>query len=135
MAELKISAVNLGGTATAKVYGDDVDDAVTWASTNRPSQITKTSASADVSISSTGVHTVDVTSIIQEIVNRPGWSSNNNLRLAGLSTIFSGSNIAIIEAYEKSSPTVGPAVLEVTFGEAVVEETAEQPAVFFGSVF
>lgn len=67
------------------IVGDDVDDAAAWDSSSRPSQITATSATVQWD-PSTWVDDWNsspaITSIIQEIVNRGGWSSGNDLRIA-----------------------------------------------------
>jgi len=71
------------GTPQVTVYAEDTDDASAISSSNRPSQWTKTTASADATtaLSSTGARTVDVTTIIQEIVDRGSWASNNDINL------------------------------------------------------
>ena len=74
---------NYNGGAIALLYGYDTDNSVIWSSygSPRPSNVAKTSASANIVQGSTGSRSFDVTSIIQEIVNRGGWASGNNLSL------------------------------------------------------
>lgn len=81
LANLKVKIANLAGSAPAnKFYADDVDDAPAFSNANLPNGITKTSASADFNPAGTGAFTVAVTSIVQEIIDRGGWSSNNDIR-------------------------------------------------------
>lgn len=85
-ATLTINLVVEIGTPTATIYGDDVDSAAAWSNTSRPSQITQTTASASFAPSGTGDKTIDVASIVQEIVNRAGWVSGNDMRFGVIST-------------------------------------------------
>jgi hypothetical protein len=65
---------------TTVVEGDDVDDAAAWSNTSRPSQITPTTATVVFNPVGTGDKAIDVTAIVQEIVNRAGWVANNDMR-------------------------------------------------------
>ena len=65
-------------------YGEDVDDATTFAfgSNNisgRPRTTAKTTVNA--AVGSVGWYSISVTSVVQEIVDRAGWSSGNALNL------------------------------------------------------
>ncbi|KKR05787.1 MAG: hypothetical protein UT34_C0002G0294 [candidate division WS6 bacterium GW2011_GWF2_39_15] len=80
-----------GGNGTpsevhARVYGDDVDDAPAWSSSDMPHEVTKTTAFVDFDPSSwsTGewVTMPDVSSIITEIIGRASWATGNDLRLS-----------------------------------------------------
>ena len=67
-----------------RVYGDDVDDAPAWGASDSPKDVTTTTASTNWDPAAWVVDTeygVTVTSIIQEIVNRGGWASGQDLRL------------------------------------------------------
>lgn len=77
-----------GGSGT--MYGYDADDAAAFSGTNRPSVLAKTTASASWSPSTTGQKTVDVTSVVQEIVDRVGWSSGNDISLFALEASSAG---------------------------------------------
>lgn len=69
------------GSSLGNWYGDNVDNAPAWSSSSRPDQITKTTGSALVVSTSDGVKNfVDVTAIVQQIVNRSGWASGNAIR-------------------------------------------------------
>ena len=71
-----------------EVYGDDQDNAPAWGSSDRPNQITQTTANtALTSMSDPGVGGqiaggIDVAAIVEEIVGRAGWSANNGMRFA-----------------------------------------------------
>jgi hypothetical protein len=87
LANLKIDCNKVMGAANfsgAFLYADDVDDAAAWSSSSRPNQITKTTAKTDLtsSFATTGLKTIACTDIIQEIVNRGGWVTGNDIRLA-----------------------------------------------------
>ena len=66
------------------VYGEDVDDAATFSTAaNNISGRTLTTAKTNVTANSVGVgfYAVDVTAVVQEIINRAGWVSGNDLAL------------------------------------------------------
>lgn len=66
---------------TAKLYADDVDDATAWSASNKPSGITKTSASASIPvIASVGAQSFDILAVVQEVLGRGGWASGNDIR-------------------------------------------------------
>lgn len=66
----------------ADVFGDDVDDASAWSGLGSVRNITKTTASVNITPGSTGSYPIGVTGIVQEIVDRTGWASGNNMRFA-----------------------------------------------------
>jgi len=71
-----------GDTSPAlTVWGDDVDDAASFATNNQPTDITKTTASAaKAGIAASTAMTIGITGIIQEIANRTGWAANQAVR-------------------------------------------------------
>ena len=80
-----------GGSATATLYGNDVDDAGTFTTTASDiSNRTRTTASTSLTNSDwPGNNTRaswDVQSIVQEIVNRGGWASDNDMAFVAIST-------------------------------------------------
>ena len=85
MTLLSWAGVGGGGTTWGKWFGEAADSAAAWSSSARPDQRTKTTAFCPVQWNSTNntflAH--DVTAIIQEIVNRAGWSSGNALAIVG----------------------------------------------------
>ena len=122
LAELQLYVTSKTGTPAVKLYGDDVDDAAEWTSySNKPSDITKTTASTSLtSIPSSGNYTVDVTDVIQEIVDRPGWASGNDIRMGLLNTLMVNNyNYFMIAAYEHLG--YPSATLEITYSTGLIE--------------
>ena len=69
---------------TLTFYAQDIDDAPTFTTaTNNITNRTKTTASVDWNVPAWTIgntyQTVDLTSIIQAVINRDGWTSDNNL--------------------------------------------------------
>ncbi len=79
------TGVGGGGTAWGNWYGEAADSSAAWSSASRPDQRTRTSASCPVLWSGADLafNAHDVTAIVQEIVNRPGWASGNALSFVG----------------------------------------------------
>lgn len=74
-----------GGGGT--LYGSAVDNAAQWSGSVKPSNRTKTTASATFARHTTsGIKSFTVTSIVQEIINRAGWASGNSISLFALQT-------------------------------------------------
>lgn len=66
--------------ASGKMYGYDTDDAAAFSDSKLPDTLAKTSASTTIPQGASYTQqTFAVTAIVQEIVNRGGWSSNNDL--------------------------------------------------------
>lgn len=86
LANLKVNVTGKGTAyGGANLYGDDVDNPAAWSSSARPSGRTKTSASAVwTRPTTTGIKTTDVTSIVAEIIARPGWNSGQDIALFGI---------------------------------------------------
>jgi len=113
-ATLTIEIDSLESTSPAvKIYGEDADSAAAWSSSRAPSSITKTTNSTSVTLNATGSLDIDVTSIVQEIVNRGSWSSDIALCLFENTASPPLFNRTEIEAFEKSGGT--PASLEVIY--------------------
>ena len=112
------SLYNAGNTMV--VRGNDVDNAAVWANPgNLPSNATATTASASVVLTSVGLKTIDVTSIIQEIVDRSGWVAGNALALWFDTPSTVGVNDGgYIEMFEDPIGTDEP-LLELTFGAPI----------------
>lgn len=100
-ATLTVNVIGITGTSSTRWYADDVDNAAGWATTSRIKNITKTTAFTAFAPASTGSKNIDVTSIIQELVNRAGWASNNNMRLACFAQ-GAGTHEARMEALENA---------------------------------
>ncbi len=74
-----------------KIWGDDADNPAAWSSSggNRPHEITQTTAGVDWDPATwpnwgapAWVTSPDISPIVQEIVDRPGWVSGNSMRFA-----------------------------------------------------
>lgn len=87
------------------IYGEDTDDAATFTTTSY--NITgRTLTTAKVNWTASGIgtgskDTPDLKTIIQEIIDRPGWSSGNDIAL--LWDSLSSSNYIVIYAYDNGS--------------------------------
>jgi hypothetical protein len=81
---LYLTTTTADSPANATIHGHDTDNAATFTtSTNNISNRTLTTASHTYSSSLTDVGVgywgVDITSVIQEIIDRPGWASGNSI--------------------------------------------------------
>lgn len=101
----------VSGSATAKLYADDVDDAAAWSASNKPSGITKTTASATITPPSVGSHSFNILAVVQEVLGRGGWASGNDIRF-GLFRQGSFQRLAF-EAIER--PGTNEAQLDITY--------------------
>ena len=83
LANFKIYQLANTDPAIATLFGDDVDDSAAWATASRPTLRAKTTASTYVPESYGAAHdTIHVvTAIIQEIVDRGGWATGNDISL------------------------------------------------------
>lgn len=115
--------VKAGTTAKAIFYGVAEDSATAFANNaaNIPGGKTKTTASVakDFVVANWGTvgfndtDTIDVTSLVQEIINRAGWVSGNNIAIVARDNGSSNTNYIGHSTYN-SDPTRG-AKLTVTF--------------------
>ena len=109
------------GTLSANIRGIDEDNTVTWATDDRPSQRTKTTATITANEANWTDYTVDswayidITSVIQEIINRGGWSANNALAVVIEDTAGTGENYIAARAYEYAGNLHG-AKLDIVYG-------------------
>jgi len=90
-ATLTLTKLAVAGTPTPKIYGNDIDDAPTWGVGNQVRLITKTSATTNLDVAS-AVSVNNVTSIVQEIVNRAGWAPNNDIAFGIFTVKVAGSH-------------------------------------------
>jgi hypothetical protein len=77
-----------GGGVTSTVAADDVDDAPAFGNASRPPATSFTATTATVSLDQTASSTLrslDVEAIVQEIVDRAGWASGNDIRFGTVS--------------------------------------------------
>lgn len=66
-----------------KIYGNDIDNSATWSTSNKPQDITKTTAYTSWTVPtwlvSENYDTPDFKDVVTEIVSRAWWSSWNSL--------------------------------------------------------
>jgi len=121
LANLKVKLKTQGSNPIIKIYGDDVNNAVSFGTgAAAPRNITKTTAFATWDPAGGGFEAIDVTTIIQEIVDRTaggGWASGNNIRFGLFDTPVSG--YAAISAYDKSQADGAHLEIDFTAGGAV----------------
>lgn len=110
---LTLDLLHVQGSPQVKIYGDDVDNAPAWSTGSRVRNITKTTAALTLSPTVNGAYTVDTKAIVQEIINRPGWVSNNNIRFGMFDQVGAYSNYMFIAALEH--PTRTEAQLDITY--------------------
>jgi len=114
LANLKFYVQYKSGTPLSKIYGDDVDDAVAWSASNRPTQITKTTANTNANPTTTGLKTYDVTDIVQEIVDRDSWVSDNDMRFGVINQAVGSTYFRFYDYLHSSGD---PSVLEIDYTE------------------
>jgi hypothetical protein len=117
-ATLTYNQTTHGGSATLTLAGNNVDSAASWASGSANSAATMaatTATASNVTSGANGTKVTTITSIIQEIVNRAGWASNNHIRV-GHSAIASGTGYIYAEDY--SAAGTAQATLDITFTAA-----------------
>lgn len=68
------------GSPVITLFGNNVDNAPVWSTSNKMKNAAKTSASASLDVTN-ATSVTNVTSIVQEIVNRSGWASGNALAI------------------------------------------------------
>jgi len=96
------------GTTTLQIHGHDTDNALAFTSTNSDVS-SRQSTNATVAWSTDGWTTIgeagakqqteDISAIIQEIVNQPGWTPNNSMAL-----IITGSGERTAESFNGVAP-------------------------------
>lgn len=104
-----------GGTGT--IYCRATDNAAVFDGSNRPSTVTKTTASVAVPASTaTGTQTFNIAAPVQEVISRAGWVSGNALGVAIVATITSGYQIRRWESKENAG--TNHATLSITYTAA-----------------
>lgn len=111
-ATLSLMDTAITGSPNIKVVADDVDNAAAWGSASRPSQVTQTTASTTWQPTGGGPYTVDVTSIVQEIVSRGGWAQGNAMRFALLDQGTGNAYVRVVQLEHVSSDE---ADLDITY--------------------
>jgi hypothetical protein len=110
------------GNCHAVIYGVDEDDTQAWSSSYKMSDRTQTTAS--VAWDETGDFTANsiyatkdfnVTDIVQEIINRAGWQSDNNLSFVLEVSSFGRAQFFKVNTYDSTYPE---ASLEIIYESA-----------------
>jgi hypothetical protein len=109
------------GTPSLKVHGDDHDDAAIWANTTNvatgsPGDRTRTTAaSPEVSLSGGAAYkSWNVKTVVQEIVDRALWASNNDMAFMLMSSSAINNDEQATMAFFDDSPS-HPAKLNITY--------------------
>jgi len=100
------------GTLTFNVFGQDADAAAQPAAGNRPSSWAKTTATINRTDAPSGATPIDVTAIVQEIIDRPLWDGNR-INLFSESNIFTGQNNWAVALFENAGANPNLTVVTV----------------------
>lgn len=140
--DLYSAQVTAGTTAKTIWYGVDEDNTSTFnTSTSYPEGKTLTTASVtkDFTVSTWsstlgfGAETVDVTSLVQEIVDRAGWSSGNSLGIVAHDNGSSDNNYVGHSTYDRATDRGAKLTIEYSAGTnvevtpSVLTATSSQP--------
>jgi len=93
------------------MYGNDVDSANNFQ--NEAVLFSRTRTTATLTWNQTGLgtgwkNTPDLTSIVQEIINRPGWAANNDMCILGIATFYGFADITLSFHTYDYDPTLAP---------------------------
>lgn len=80
---LTFTATIVNGAAFGRFYGLDADNAPLWSNDFHPGTAYSERTLAYVAITNDNMGSVDLTNIVQEIINRSGWSSGNSISIFG----------------------------------------------------
>lgn len=113
------------GTLGADIRGIDEDNTATWSDASRPSHRTKTTATITANEANWANWgngnwaTIDITSVIQEIVNRGGWVANNDIAIVIEDSLGAGANnYLVLLSYDYAGNAHG-AKLDIVYGLSV----------------
>jgi len=111
---IMVTKLMVFGSNQGKLYAHDVDDANPWANGDLPKNINpKTTAYKLLNITTAGTKSISITSIVQEIISRDGWASNNDVRFALLNDATESSNF--ISFYDYGGDPNKAAILEIDY--------------------
>lgn len=139
-AKLSLYLKNDTGAVESNIRGIDEDNTATWTSGSRPSQRTKTTATITANKTNWNNWAVDswididITSVIQEIINRSGWSANNNLAVVIENTKSADTGYIIANAYEYTGNLHG-AKLDIVYGSRTAKLSRSTMNVHPGVMF
>ena len=133
-ATLGFNVTSRAGSPDIDWHGVDADNQGQFANSvgQRPRDATKTTAFTNFTASGTGARTIDVTAIVQEIVDRAGWVSGNAIALVTDDNVGTGMAYYLIEAYENAGTAHATLtiVASVTPGGTMPAPTATVTAEF-----
>ena len=123
----RVTDVPLGYDQT--IYGDDVDDSVNFVDNANIISRTRTTASASwttpiVTTADTEFDTADLTSIVQEIVDRAGWASGNDMTFMSITTAGTADNNGA-DVYYYANSTTKCAKLTIVYADATAIKTVD----------
>lgn len=109
-----------------KIYAQAADDPVTFANTAGSKVNDRTKSSASVSWTgnwpaSGTITTVDISTVVQEIISRSGWVSGNSIVFIIVDDSNASSTYATMYSYDSSNP----AQLDVTYAEGLTVTTTD----------
>lgn len=131
--DLFSAGVTGGSSVSIILYGVDEDDTVTFnTSTQYPEGKTRTTANATKTLtvstwSTSGFNkeTIDVTSLIQEIVDRGSWASGNALAIVAHDNGSSSSNYVGNSSYDSSADRGAKLTIEYSTGTDYTKDLSE----------
>ena len=134
-ATLTVNVTSKNATGTGTIKGQATDSAGSWAdfSANSPGTMSGTTATTSYSVpASTGSQAIDVTTIVQEIVNRAGWAANNDIRIGftDVSTFGAVNQYVYFEDYAAAGTAQATLDIVYTAGGAAGQPTMRR----FGGV-
>ena len=111
---------------TTTLYGEATNTAASFSYTNpMPSARTKTNSSNSYLSTTTGWASKNVTSIVQEIINRAGWVSGNALSILTYSGL-TASTLSLVDGYDRQYP----ALLSITYSGSTLPNIYNSPVAF-----
>lgn len=132
--DLYVVSDDTGIGVVITVWGNDADNTAVWANTNKPTAITKTTATASFNngdapasgwFSAGAIGAIDITDIVQEVVDRPGWASGNYFAiLLSPPTDFSTNELSIHD-YSGGAGNSAKLYVDYTEGGATAENVVE----------
>lgn len=118
-ASIAINVTARSGSQTGTFAGQAVDSAPAWANHSAFSPASMAATTATLTYTppgATGIQTLDVKAIAQEIINRAGWAANNNMRFGF--TVVSGMTTSYSTIEDYSAAGTSEAVLTIVYTPA-----------------
>lgn len=114
---------------SGKIRGNKVASAAAWSSSDRPSNMTKTTASTTWNLA-VGLNSIPITSVVAEIVAQGGWASGNNMKFGVIS--FAGVGLAYLYDFNLAPAKAAQLVINYTTGGAsfiprIYKQAAQAP--------